>query len=198
VLLNWGEAGKNRLFSANAFVRPDDLKSFRPWAWKDDPVFAEFISVIGANPVRMGLPEVYGGLQTRMVDTVPASALAAVALQWYTRLKYMAKDNFNIMVGGGIVTQEKFDELSENDQKVLLSTSVRASKANDALVRRDDARAYASLVTRGMIEVDTSPHKAEWDAVAKKARENLAGRVYSKSLLDAVEKVVAASPQTQK
>jgi TRAP-type C4-dicarboxylate transport system substrate-binding protein len=198
VLLNWGEAGKNRLFSANAFSRPGDLKSFRPWAWKDDPVFAEFVSVIGANPVRMGLPEVYGGLQTRMVDTVPASALAAVALQWYTRLKYMAKDNFNIMVGGGIVTQEKFDELSENDQKALLSTSARASKANDALVRRDDARAYASLVTRGMIEVNTSPYEAEWDAVEKKARENLAGRVYSKSLLAAVEKIVATSPQTQK
>lgn len=191
VLLNWGEAGKNRLFSANEFLRPGDLKSGRPWAWKDDPVFAEFIEVIGANPVRMGLPEVYGGLQTRMVDTVPASALAAVALQWYTQLKYMAKENFNIMVGGGIVTQEKFDELSEHDQKVLLSTSMRASKANDALVRRDDARAYASLVSRGMIEVDTSAYQAEWDAVAKKARENLVGRVYSRSLLAAVEKVVA-------
>jgi TRAP-type C4-dicarboxylate transport system substrate-binding protein len=131
-----------------------------------------------------------------MVDTVPASALAAVALQWYTRLKYMAKDNFNIMVGGGIITQQKFDELTEQDQKVLLATSARASKANDALVRRDDARAYSSLVARGMIEVDTSPYKAEWDAVAKKARENLAGRVYSKSLLEAVEKVVATSVQT--
>jgi TRAP-type C4-dicarboxylate transport system substrate-binding protein len=196
VLLNWGEAGKNRLFSMTEFVRPEDLKSVRPWAWKDDPVFAEFMRVIGANPVRMGLPEVYGGLQTRMVDTVPASALAAVALQWYTRLKYMAKDNFNIMVGGGIITQQKFDELTEQDQKVLLATSARASKANDALVRRDDARAYSSLVARGMIEVDTSPYKAEWDAVAKKARENLAGRVYSKSLLEAVEKVVATSVQT--
>ena len=196
VLLNWGEAGKNRLFSMKEFVRPEDLKSVRPWVWKDDPVFAEFITVIGANPVRMGLPEVYGGLQTRMVDTVPASALAAVALQWYTRLKYMAKDNFNIMIGGGIITQEKFDELSEQDQKILLATSARASKANDSLVRRDDARAYASLVARGMIEVDTSVYKAEWDAVAKKARENLAGRVYSKSLLEAVEKVVATSGQT--
>ena len=195
VLLNWGEAGKNRLFSMHEFARPDDLKSLRPWAWKDDPVFAEFIHVIGANPVRMGLPEVYGGLQTRMVDTVPASALAAVALQWYTRLKYMAKDNFNIMVGGGIITVDKFNEMSEHDQKVLLATSVRASKANDALVRRDDARAYASLVARGMIEVDTSAYKAEWDAVAKKARDNLAGRVYSKSLLDAVEKVVAVVDQ---
>jgi TRAP-type C4-dicarboxylate transport system substrate-binding protein len=149
------------------------------------------IRVIGANPVRMGLPEVYGGLQTRMVDTVPSSALAAVALQWYTRLKYMAKENFSIIIGGGILSQEKFDELSEHDQKVLLATSARASKANDSLVRRDDAKAYDALIKRGIIEVDTSPHKAEWDAIAKVARENLAGRVYSKSLLDAVERAAA-------
>ena len=42
-----------------------------------------------------------------------------------------------------------------------------------------------------MIEVDTSAHKAEWDAVAKKARESLTGRVYSKSLLEAVERSIA-------
>ncbi len=191
VLLNWGEAGKNRLFSTKEFARPADLKTGRPWAWKDDPVFAELVRVIGANPVRMGLPEVYGGLQTRMVDTVPSSALAAVALQWYTRLKYMAKENFSIIIGGGILSQEKFDELSEHDQKVLLATSVRASKANDALVRRDDAKAYDALIKRGMIEVDTSAHESEWDAVAKRARENLTGRVYGKSLLEAVERAAA-------
>jgi len=197
VLLNWGEAGKNRLFSTKEFAKPADLKTGRPWAWKDDPVFAELISVIGANPVRMGLPEVYGGLQTRMIDTVPASALAAVALQWYTRLKYMAKENFNIMIGGGIIKQEKFDELSEQDQKALLSASARAAKANDLVVRRDDANAYDALVKRGMVEVDTSGHKTEWDAVAKTARENLAGRVYSKSLLDAVEKVAAGKARSE-
>jgi len=191
VMLAWGEAGKNRLFSMEKFARPDDLKSLRPWAWKDDPVFAAYVSVIGANPVRMGVPEVYGGLQTRMLDTVPASALAAVALQWYTRLNYMAKENFGILVGGSLIKQEKFDELTEHDQKVLIDTSERAARANDTLARRDDDRAYASLVKRGMVEVDTSTYKAEWDAVAKKTRENLAGRVYSQSLLEAVEKVVA-------
>jgi TRAP-type C4-dicarboxylate transport system substrate-binding protein len=192
VSLSMGEAGKNRLFSANQFERPEDLKSGRPWAWKDDPVFAEFIRAIGANPVRLGLNEVYGGLQTRMIDTVPASALAAVALQWYTRLKYMAKDNFGVIVGGALLKKEKFDELSEHDQKVLIETSVLAGKANDVLVRRTDKRAYDALIKRGMIEVDTSAYKAEWDAVAKTARENLVGRVYSKSLLEAVEKIVAS------
>jgi TRAP-type C4-dicarboxylate transport system substrate-binding protein len=191
VMLAWGEAGKNRLFSMDKFARPDDLKALRPWAWKDDPVFAGYITTIGANPVRVGVPEVYGGLQTRMLDTVPASALAAVALQWYTRLNYMAKENLGILVGGSLIKREKYDELTEHDQKVLIDTSIRAARANDALARRDDDRAYASLVKRGMIEVDTLPYKAEWDAVAAKTRESLAGRVYSKSLLEAVEKAVA-------
>ena len=191
VMLAWGEAGKNRIFSMDEFAKPDDLKTLRPGAWKDDPVFAAYITTIGANPVRMGVPEVYGGLQTRMLDTVPASALAAVALQWYTRLNYMAKENFGILIGGSLIKQEKFDALTEHDQKVLIDTSERAARAGDRMARRDDARAYASLVKRGMIEVDTSPYKAEWDAVAKKTREKLTGRVYSKSLLEAVEKVIA-------
>ncbi|MGB8332137.1 MAG: TRAP transporter substrate-binding protein DctP [Polyangiales bacterium] len=191
VMLAWGEAGKNRIFSMEKFAKPDDLKRLRPWAWKDDPVFAAYVTTIGANPVRLGVPEVYGALQTRMLDTVPASALAAVALQWYTRLNYMAKENFGIIIGGSLIKQEKFDELSEHDQKVLLDTSERAARAGDIMARRDDDRAYASLVKRGIVEVDTSAYKSEWDAVAKKTREELTGRVYSKSLLDAVEKVVA-------
>ena len=191
VMLAWGEAGKNRLFSMEKFAKPDDLKTLRPWAWKDDPVFAGYIHTIGANPVRVGVPEVYGGLQTRMLDTVPASALAAVALQWYTRLNYMSKQNLGILVGGSVLKKETFQQLTEHDQKALIDTSERAARANDGLARRDDARAYASLLKRGMIEVDTSPHKAAWDAVARKTRESLTGRVYSKSLLEAVEKAVA-------
>ena len=33
VLLNWGEAGKTRLFSMEPFAKPEDLKRLRPWAW---------------------------------------------------------------------------------------------------------------------------------------------------------------------
>jgi TRAP-type C4-dicarboxylate transport system substrate-binding protein len=104
----------------------------------------------------------------------------------------MAKDNFGVIVGGALLKKEKFDELSEHDQQVLFETSALAGKANDQIVRRTDRKAYAALVKRGMIEVDTAAHKAEWDAVAKTARENLVGRVYSRSLLDAVEKIVAS------
>jgi TRAP-type C4-dicarboxylate transport system substrate-binding protein len=190
-LLTWGDGGKNRIFSVNPFARPSDLKSGRPWAWKDDPVFAGFLGVIGANPVRVGANEVYGGLQTRMIDTVPSSCIMAVAIQWYTKLNYMAKQNFNILIGGSIIKKEVFDQLTPGDQKILLDTAERGARAMDKIVSRDDDKAYRTLVERGIKEVDLSPYQAEWDAVATKAREQLAGRVYSKSLLAEVTKLAS-------
>jgi len=187
VLLAWSDAGKGRIMSTQPILKPADLQTARPWAWKDDPIFAEFLKVVGANAVRLGVPEVYAGLQTKMVDVVPASAIAAVALQWYTKLKYMSKDSFGIILGATMVKKDKFDQLSPEDQQVLRDTAVRAAKALDKVVRRDDAKAYDVLLKRGIELIDTSPHRAEWDAAAKTTRDRLTGRIWSKSLLAEVE-----------
>jgi len=187
VLLAWSDAGKGRIMSTTPIRRPADLKAARPWAWKDDPVFSEFLKVIGANAVRLGVPEVYAALQTKMVDVVPASPLAAVALQWFTKLKYMSKDSFGIILGASVVKKEKFEQLSPGDQKILKDTALRAAHVLDKVVRRDDAKAYRVLIERGMQVIDTGPYRAEWDKAAKETRERLIGRIYSKSLLADVQ-----------
>jgi TRAP-type C4-dicarboxylate transport system substrate-binding protein len=185
-LLGWGDAGKTRLFSMDQVDRPSDIKSLRPWAWKDDLIFTEFLKVVGANPVRLGVPEVYPALQTRMVDTLPASAIAAVALQWYTRLKYVSKQNSGIIVGATVLRKDKFEALNEEQKKVLLATGIRAHKALNKSIERDDDRAYQTILKRGIVEVDTTETRAEWEAAGAQVRERLAGRVYPQSLLDAV------------
>ena len=192
-LLGWGDVGKTRLFSMEQIERPSDIKKLRPWVWKDDPIFAEFLKVVGANPVRLGVPEVYPALQTGMVDTLPASALAAVSLQWYTRLKYISKRNSGIIVGATIVRTDKFEALTEDQQNVLASTGIRAHKALNRSIRRDDDKSYATVLKRGLTAVDTSEHQAEWEEAGRQVRERLTGRVYPKSLLDAV--ITAAGNQ---
>ena len=192
-LLGWGDVGKTRLFSMEKIDRPSDIKKLRPWVWKDDLIFAEFLKVVGANPVRLGVPEVYPALQTRMVDTLPASALAAVSLQWYTRLKYLSKRNSGIIVGATIIRTDKFEALTEDQQNVLASTGIRAHKALNRSIRRDDDKSYATVLKRGLTAVDTSEHQAEWEEAGRQVRERLTGRVYPKSLLDAV--ITAAGNQ---
>ena len=187
VLLSWSDAGKGRIMSTRPILRPADLKASRPWAWKDDPIFSEFLKVVGANAVRLGVPEVYAALQTKMVDVVPASAFAAVALQWFTKLKYMSKDSFGIILGASVVKKEKFEQLSPADQEVLMDTARRAADALDKVVRRDDGKAYQVLLDRGIELVDTSPYRAEWDEAANETLDRLTGRIFSKSLLAEVQ-----------
>ena len=185
-LLGWGDVGKTRLFSTERIERPSEIKKLRPWAWKDDLIFTEFLKIVGANPIRLGVPEVYPALQTGMVDTLPASALAAVSLQWYTRLKFVSKRNGGIIVGATIIRRDKFEALTDEQKNVLVETSIRAHTALNKSIRRDDESAYQTLLKRGLIEVDTTENQAEWDDVGRQVREALTGRLYPKSLLEAV------------
>ena len=186
-LLGWGDVGQARLFSTQKITRPSQLRTVRPWAWRDDVIYSEFLKAVGANPIRLGVPEVYPALQTGMVDTVPSSALSAVALQWFSRLKYMSKQPMGVIGGATILSKSKFDALSAEHQAVLTSTGVKAHHALRTSIRRDDAKAYRTLLSRGIQEVDTDPHKAEWDAKAKETRDRLAGRLYPKSMLARIE-----------
>lgn len=186
-LLGWGDVGKTRIFSKKKFDKPSDFKRLRPWAWKDDLIFSEFLKVVGANPVSLGVPEVYPSLQTNIIDTVPGSALAAVSLQWYTQLKYVTASSSGIIVGATIVKNDKFDSLTEEQKTALVETAARAHKALNKSIRRDDDKAYETILKRGISSVDTTPYRSEWDTVQAKTRNNLTGRVYPKSLLDQVE-----------
>ena len=191
-LVGWGDAGKNRLFGAKPFRTPDDLKAMRPWVWKDELVFVELYDVIGANAVRLGVPEVYPGLQTRMIDMVSSSALTAVALQWYTRVKYMTGWNSAIIAGGTVMRKDKYDELPPDLKEVFQSTADRAHELLNKTIRKDDEKAYQVVLKKGIQVVEAGDAKPAWDAAYKQVRDNFSGRLFPKSLLDAV--TAAAQP----
>jgi len=185
-LVGWGDAGKTRLFSVKPIKSPNEIKAMRPWVWKDDPIFVEFYKVIGASAVKLGVPEVYPALQTRMVDVISSSALTAVALQWYTRVKYMTAHNSAIIAGGTVMRKDKYDELPDDIKAVFDSTAERAHELLNRVVRRDDEKAYGVVVKKGIVPVEPGDAQAEWDAAHKKVRDNLTGRMFSKSLVEAV------------
>jgi TRAP-type transport system periplasmic protein len=190
LLLGWGDAGRTRLFSQKRIVKPEDLRSARPWVWTDNPVMVEFIRNVGANGVRLGVPEVYPGLQTGMIDTVTASALTAVALQWFTRLKYMSGETSGVIIGALVLRKDRFDALPEDVQKFIRKTA-QVGDAELRKAREMDDKAYKALIGRGMEAVDVGPHRKAWEQAFRKTTMGLAGRLYSKELLERVMTIVA-------
>lgn len=190
-LLGWGDAGQTRLFSKHRIERPSQLRQVRPWVWRDSPVFVEFLRAAGANGIPLALPEVLGGLSTNRVDTVPGSALAAIALQWFTQIRFMSQQSSGAVVGAMVLRKDLFDGLPPEQQERVVQMARRNSAELTRAIRRADDRAYRALQQRGITPVDTSAHRAEWLEVSRRARESLTGRLFSEELLTRVQRIAA-------
>jgi TRAP-type transport system periplasmic protein len=193
-LLGWFDIGFGHIFSNQPINSPSDLKKARPWVWRDDPVFPELLKLVGANGVPLQLPEVFTGLQTKMVDTVIASPTAALGLQWFHQVKYMTKQADIALVGATLITNQLFKSLPPDAQQVLVSTGKQAHEKALQLIATEEQVDYNTLKTRGIQEVDTAPHAAEWSKVYLELRTKLSGKLFSKDLL---ERVLAATSKAE-
>jgi TRAP-type C4-dicarboxylate transport system substrate-binding protein len=194
-LLGWGDAGRVRLFSKRRIERPADLAAARPWVWRDNPVFVEVLRSAGVNGVAISVPEVLAGLSTGRVDTVPASALAAVALQWYTQVRYVSATASGVIVGAMVVRKDVVDGLPPDVRDVLVESARASSRRSEALVRRFDDRAYDAILARGLTPVDAEAHRPEWEAIGERARARLVNRLYTAEMLRRVEEIAARHPR---
>lgn len=184
-LLGWSDYGQGRIFSTRPILRPADLAQAHPWVLENDPMFSEFLRVVGATGVPLPIGGVRAALEAGRIDTVVASATAASALQWRTRLTHVTQDSNAILVGATLVSKERVDALSPDLQQALRETGREAHETLQRTVRRDDDRYYEALVTRhGMQAVDASQHASEWRQAAQTTRDRLVGRIYSREQLD--------------
>ena len=150
-------------------------------------MFGEFLNVVGANGVRLGVPEVLPALSTGQIDTVVSSATATAALQWHTRVSHVTEQANGFLIGATIMSKQKFDSLPDDLQQALMETSEQAHSTLVRRIRRDDDRYYHALTTRfHLTPVDLSDHEDEWRNAARQTRENLAGRLYPRQLMEHV------------
>jgi TRAP-type C4-dicarboxylate transport system substrate-binding protein len=193
VLLGWFDAGFGRVFSKQPIERPTDYRKVRAWMWREDPMFPAFMEVVGANGVPLGLAEVFPALSTGMVDTVIASAVACVGLQWFRHVTHMSEEAGVAIVGASILTKKKFDALPKDAQEVLRETSPLVHDRLNAETLVEDKRAHATLIARGMKTFSIAPYRKEWEDATLKLRDKLVGRLFSREQLEQVWKLAVAS-----
>lgn len=148
-----------------------------------------FIDAAGANGVTMGLPEVFSALQTGMVDTVIASSIGVLSFQWHTKLKTITKPGGGIVVGAYVIRQDKLDALPQEARDHILSSAVEHAEEFREGGRRFDEEATAALMQR-LEAVNIWRNQHAWQMVQAEARKSLAGRLYSKSLMNRVATIV--------
>jgi TRAP-type transport system periplasmic protein len=193
-LLAWGETGQYRWFAKNEIKKPSSLKGMRPWVWPASHVMKEIYATIGANGVPLGVPEVYGALQTGMIDMIIATGVAVVALQWHANLKHVTERTTGVLVGAMIMNKDKWGQLPAEVQNLLQTEVTKATEGDKEDMRKSDDRSYKNLLSRGYVaDKWDAEGEAEYQAMATTVRKKLVGRIYPGELLDRVMKIAASA-----
>jgi TRAP-type C4-dicarboxylate transport system substrate-binding protein len=182
-LLTWGDVGFNYLFSNTPVKQPSDIKKTTPWVWDTDPVTKAVMEVMKVNAVPLGVPDVLPSLQTGVIDTFLNSPYGAVALQWYTKAKYVTNLRLAVVIGGVVVTEKAMADLSEEHRKIVLDAFDSAGKKLLSQIRKDNQQAIKTITKAGVKTVKPTNMK-QWTAMAEKAREELSGKLFPKELVD--------------
>ena len=195
VLVSWGDVGWSYTYSTVKIDTREALAAAKVWQWIDDPIVREYFSIIGVNGVPLGLPDVLPALQTGAIQACYGPPLAAVALQWYSKIKYMTDRPSGYGVGAFVIRKEIFETLSAADREIMLVGGRETGAQLSALVRRDNERARSAMTKAGIETVHVSDvAQLALAAAGRVVWDRLAGKLYSKELLEKVLRTVADTP----
>src|SRR5262249_52736963 len=147
---------------------------------------------LGVKGTPLGVPDVLPSLQTGMINACYGSPLATLALQWYTKVKYMTKMQLAFGIGAALLTKKAYDKLGPELQGIVQQASKEMQAKLMAQVRGDNDRALASLKQQGLTVVDSPKELVqEFEQKALAIRPELEPSVYKHDLRLKVEKLLA-------
>lgn len=191
-LLGWTDVGFIYLFTQTPVRTAADMPACKWWIWSGDQLAEIFFKAFDIAPIPLAAPDVLTSLQTGVVNAVYSSPLACIALQWYTRVKYMTDMPVTHGVSAVLVTNKALSKVSAADlatireiartnlAELTKKTRVQNKEAIDEIHKQGvelvsvDAAARQEFVTRG---------RAAWSQGV--------GVLYSRELLDRVSSLLA-------
>jgi TRAP-type C4-dicarboxylate transport system substrate-binding protein len=186
------ETGFTYLLSAKPTRTFEDLKGRKTWMMQDDPVSLAIVEAAGLSPVPLPVSDVLTGLQTGLIDTVAAPPVGAVALQWFTKAKYLTDLPITYVSGTMILSAESFNKMSVEDQRIVREVLGLANKTLDETSRSDNEEARRALAGQGVEFVNPTDETYEkWEEIAATATKKLiAQRNYDPASIAMIEALV--------
>lgn len=189
VNLGWAEVGFVYVFTNTPVKSPEDMKGVKMWQWEGDPIADATFKVFGINPIPLSVTDVLTSLQTKLIDGAYTSPLAAIALQWFTRVKYMMTVPLANASGAVVISKKKFDELPDDLQEILVRNGNIYMEKLTKLSREENLKSIETLKKNGIVLIEPTLQNVhqQFDEIGKKVRRLLAGKLFSEDLLNRVE-----------
>ncbi len=192
ILLGWAEVGFVYVFTNTPVRAPADMNGVRMWMWEGDPIAEATFKAFGVKPIPLSIIEVLTSLQTGLINAAYISPLAAIGLQWNTRVKYMLNVPLADASGAVVISKKMYDTLPPNLQEILLRLGKKYMGELKQKSRDENARAIQAMKKEGLQVIEPASPKTmdDFRAAGRTARQSLVPKLYDQPFLNRIEKIV--------
>lgn len=165
VALGWMDGGARSLYTKKMVKTPADLKGVKV-RMMGNPLFVDTMNAMGGNGIAMGYGEVFGALQTGVIDGAENNPPSFFTSNHYNAgTKYYAQTNHLIIPEILVMSKVTWDKLSDADKALVKKVSREAQMDQRALWDKSVADYSAKLKAAG-IEFVAVDQKLFYDATA--------------------------------
>ena len=188
------EGGFAYIYSTKKASTFSELKGRKAWLMEGDLIGQILIEEASMSPVPLSLADVLTGLQTGLVDVVSGPPVAAVALQWFTKVKYAIEVPVAYTYGTMVISDRAWSTLSADDKIVIDEVLGRMTKTLDRRAREDNEGARRALETQGVVPLTlSSDTKRQWEELAKRSSVRLVDQLdLNREFLTEIKAEIAA------
>ncbi len=184
-----GDVGWIYFMSKEQVSSVAELKQQKVWMWSDDGMVRAMYKALGVSGVPLGVPEVESSLTTGRINACYGSPLAAVALQWNSKIKYMTEMPMSFAIGATVLKKDVYSKVKAEDVELISKITRGMSKALRKQIRKDNIAAQKTMVRKGVKVTPANPQLlADFDKAAQKVWAELTGKMFSKAELEMVLK----------
>jgi TRAP-type C4-dicarboxylate transport system substrate-binding protein len=185
VLLNWGHGGWVYFFSQKPISSLADLKKAKMFIWAGDDKMVQLWKATGFQPVPLAATDILPSLQTKMIDALPTTPLAANSLQWFRATPYMANAGLGPLIGGLVIRKTDWQKLSDADRATIQAACLKAEKLLENQVPAQDSSSVVQMSQRGLTVVAVKPAElAEWRKTADDFASRMRGGMVPPEIMD--------------
>jgi TRAP-type transport system periplasmic protein len=148
-LAYWENGFRNLTNSKRPVAKAEDLDGIKLRVMQNN-VYLESFKILGANAIPLPFSELFSALETNTVDGQENPFNTILSSKFYEVQKYLSVTNHVYSPWIVLVSKKWWDQLSKDEQKVLLDAAKASRDFERKDTREEAAKALADLKTKGM------------------------------------------------
>ncbi len=193
------DGGFAYVMSENPVRSLDDLRDQKLWLPANDEASAKAAKAFELSPIMLNIGAVLTSLQTGAINAFAAPPVAALTLQWYSRVNNVTDMPLLYTFGLLGIHKKYFGRLSAEDQKTVHEVLEATFAKLDAESRKENLSAFQAVQQQGLTVVKpTDEQFKEWKTYADRATAELVeeGEI-SQAMLDRLNAILAKQREGQ-